>query len=83
MTTALAVVVIVTAVSLITGSSGSGLVTSAFAVKKGDKSDPSSSGSSTGPRRVKKIIIWYKRHQHRFKKQVHQMCYRNIKSFKS
>jgi hypothetical protein len=53
MTTGLAVLAIVTALSLVT-SSGSGLVTSAFAVKKGnsDKSGTSSnkSGSSTSKR---------------------------------
>jgi hypothetical protein len=53
MTTGLAVLAIVTALSLVTAS-GSGLVTSAFAVKKGnsDKSATSSSksGSSTSKR---------------------------------
>jgi hypothetical protein len=59
MTTSLAILAIVTAVSLVTASSGSGLVTSAFAVKKGasatttgtssSKKDTSgTSGTSTG-----------------------------------
>jgi len=48
MTAGLAVLAIVTAISLVTASStGSGIVTSAFAVKKGGgKSDTSSSSSS-------------------------------------
>ena len=48
MTTELAILAIVMAIALITASSGSGLVTSAFAVKKDDgKSATSSSGSSS------------------------------------
>lgn len=48
MTTELAILAIVMAIALITASSGSGLVTSAFAVKKDDgKSGTSSSGSSS------------------------------------
>jgi hypothetical protein len=49
MTTALAILAIATAVSLITASSGSGLVTSAFAVKKSaNKNDTTSGTSNTG-----------------------------------
>jgi hypothetical protein len=44
MTTALAILAIATAISLVTALSGSGLVTSAFALKKG--SDPTSTSSS-------------------------------------
>jgi uncharacterized membrane protein len=48
MTTGLAILAIVMAIALITASSGSGLVTSAFAVKKDDgKTGTSSSGSSS------------------------------------
>jgi len=48
MTTELAILAIVMAMALITASSGSGLVTSAFAVKKGSsKSDTSSSDKSS------------------------------------
>src|ERR671930_1648196 len=49
MATGLAVLAIVTAISLVTASSNTGLVTSAFAVKKGGggKSDTSSSGTSS------------------------------------
>jgi hypothetical protein len=44
MTTALAILAIATAVSLITASSGSGLVTSAFAVKKSANKNDTTSG---------------------------------------
>jgi hypothetical protein len=48
MTAGLAVLAIVTAISLVTASSNSGLVTSAFAVKKGGgNSGTSSSGTSS------------------------------------
>ena len=48
MTTELAILAIVMAIALITASSGSGLVTSAFAVKKGSgKSGTSSGGKSS------------------------------------
>jgi hypothetical protein len=48
MTTGLAILAIVTAISLVTASSNSGLVTSAFAVKKGtDKKDTSTSSKSS------------------------------------
>ena len=54
MATGLAVLAIVTAISLVTASSNTGLVTSAFAVKKGDgktgtsSTSKSSSSTSTG-----------------------------------
>jgi hypothetical protein len=48
MTTSLAILAIATAISLVTASSGSGLVTSAFAVKKSSDTTGTSSSSKKG-----------------------------------
>ena len=53
MTTGLAILIIVTAISLITASSGSGLVTSAFAVKKGSGKSGTSTDSKSSPSTTK------------------------------
>jgi hypothetical protein len=53
MTTGLAILVIVTAISLITASGGSGFVTSAFAVKKSGGKSGTSTDSKSSPSTTK------------------------------
>jgi hypothetical protein len=57
MTAGLAVLAIVTAISLVTASSNSGLVTSAFAVKKGGGNSGTSSSGTSSYQLVKKVHL--------------------------